>query len=94
MIHRYSRILRENIDAYLTENQIPLVRDLRDDIYINAFPVSSKCVYPTYQNDYKSVSRRAIINDGSAPRFRGKGGKDCEGKTPRLIGPFIDVDHP
>ena len=94
LIHRYSRILRENIDAYLTENPIPLVRDLRDDIYINAFPVSSKCVYPTYQNDYKSVSRRAIINDGSAPRFRGKGGKDWEGKTPRLIGPFIDVDHP
>ena len=94
LIHRYSRILRENIDAYLTENPIPLVRDLRDDIYINAFPVSSKCVYPTYQNDYKSVSRRAIINDGSAPRFRGKGGRDWEGKTPRLIGPFIDVDHP
>ena len=94
LIHRYSRILRENIDAYLTENPIPLVRDLRDDIYINAFPVSSKCVYPTYQNDYKTVSRRAIINDGSAPRFRGKGGKDWEGKTPRLIGPFIDVDHP
>ena len=94
LIHRYSRILRENSDAYLTENPIPLVRDLRDDIYINAFPVSSKCVYPTYQNDYESVSRRAIINDGSAPRFRGKGGKDWEGKTPRLIGPFIDVDHP
>ena len=65
---------------------------IRDSI--NAFPVSSKCVYPTYQNDYESVSRRAIINDGSAPRFRGKGGKDWEGKTPRLIGPFIDVEHP
>ncbi len=94
LIHRYIRIMRENIDAYLTENPIPLVRDLRDDIYINAFPVSGKCVYPIYQNDYANVQRTATVNDGSAPRFRGKGGRDANGRIPRLIGPFMDVDHP
>jgi len=94
MIHRYGRILRENSDAYLTEAPIPLVRDLREDIYINAFPVSDKCVYPIYQIDYASVSRRATINEGSAPKFRGEGGRDQSGEVYRLIGPFIDVSHP
>jgi len=94
LIHRYSRILRENNDAYLTDNPIPLVRDLREDIYINAFPVSSKCVYPVYQNDYSNVSRTATFNEGSTPAFKGTGGRDASGRVRRLIGPFIEVDHP
>ena len=94
MIHRYGRILRENSDAYLTESPIPLVRDLREDLYINAFPSPNKCVYPTYQIDYANVSRNATINEGSAPAFRGKGGRDESGEVYRLIGSFIDVDHP
>ena len=94
MIHRYGRILRENSDAYLTESPIPLVRDLREDLYINAFPAPNKCVYPTYQIDYANVSRNATINEGSAPAFRGKGGRDESGEVYRLIGSFIDVDHP
>ncbi|HUU27737.1 MAG TPA: hypothetical protein VM123_07985 [archaeon] len=48
LIRRYSRIIHENRDAYLTGNPVPLVADLRDDLYVNAFPVDNKCVYPAY----------------------------------------------
>ena len=57
LIHRYSRIVHENRDAYLTENPIPLVPDLRDDLFINAFPTAEKCVYPVYQLGRENVSR-------------------------------------
>ena len=94
MVHRYSRIIRENSDAYLTDNPIPLVKSLREDIYINAFPVANKCVYPVYQNDHDNVSREATFNEGSAPKFHGVGGRDLRGRVRRLIGPFLEVDHP
>lgn len=57
LIQRYSRIIHENRDAYLTENPIPLVADLRDDLYVNAFPTAEKCVYPAYQLGRENVSR-------------------------------------
>ena len=94
MVHRYSRIIRENSDAYLTDNPIPLVKDFREDIYINAFPVVNKCVYTVYQNDHDNVSREATLNEGSASKFQGPGGRDLRGRVPRLIGPFLEVDHP
>ena len=94
MVHRYSRIIRENSDAYLTDNPIPLVKDFREDIYINAFPVANKCVYTVYQNDHDNVSREATLNEGSASKFQGPGGRDLRGRVPRLIGPFLEVDHP
>ena len=58
LIQRYSRIIHENRDAYLTANPIPLVADLRNDIYINAFPYAEKCVYPAYQLGRENVDRR------------------------------------
>ncbi len=57
LIRRYSRIIHENRDAYLTDNPIPLVTDLRDNLYVNAFPVSDKCIYPAYQIGRENVSR-------------------------------------
>jgi len=57
MISRYSKIIHENRDAYLTDKPIPLVKDFRDDVYVNAFPVENKCVYPVYQLDREKVSR-------------------------------------
>lgn len=73
LIRRYNRIIHENRDAYLTENPIPLVADLRDDLYVNAFPIAEKCVYPAYQLGREKVDRRY---------------------DNRLIGPFMEVDHP
>ena len=73
LIRRYNRIIHENRDAYLTDNPIPLVADLRADLYVNAFPIADKCVYPAYQLGREKVSR-ALDN--------------------RLIGPFLEVDHP
>jgi hypothetical protein len=49
LINRYSRIIHENRDAYLTANPVPLVPGLRGDLFINAFPVAEKCVYPMFQ---------------------------------------------
>ncbi|MCD6115903.1 hypothetical protein J7K93_02720 [bacterium] len=57
LIHRYNRIVHENRDAYLTENPIPLVPNLRNDLFINAFPTADKCVYPVYQLGREKVSR-------------------------------------
>lgn len=59
LISRYNRVIHENRDAYLTDNPVPLVADFRDDLYVNAFPVSDKCVYPAYQLGRESVSREA-----------------------------------
>ncbi len=59
LISRYNRIIHENRDAYLTDNPIPLVTDFRDDLYVNAFPVSEKCVYPAYQLGRENVNRAA-----------------------------------
>jgi hypothetical protein len=59
LISRYNRIIHENRDAYLTDNPVPLVPDFRDDLYINAFPISEKCVYPTFQLDRENVNRAA-----------------------------------
>jgi hypothetical protein len=73
LISRYNRIIHENRDAYLTDNPIPLVADFRDDLYVNAFPVSEKCVYPAYQLGRENVNRAA---------------------DDRLIGPFMEVEHP
>jgi hypothetical protein len=73
LISRYNRIIHENRDAYLSDNPIPLVADFRDDLYVNAFPVSEKCVYPAYQLGRENINR--AIDD-------------------RLIGPFMEVDHP
>ena len=50
LIQRYRRIMHENRDAFLTDNPVPLVKNLRPDLYINAFPVDKKCVWPVYQN--------------------------------------------
>ncbi len=72
LIHRYNRIIRENRDAFLTDNPIPLVADFRDDLYVNAFPTTGKCVYPAYQDDREK-----------APW-----------ESKRLIGPFMEVEHP
>ncbi len=58
LIQRYSRIIHENADAYLTDNPVPLVADLRDDLYVNAFPSDEKCVYPAYQLGRENVDRR------------------------------------
>ncbi|HPG38070.1 MAG TPA: hypothetical protein PLP19_06300 [bacterium] len=57
LIHRYSRIIHENRDAYLTDNPMPLVTDLRADVFVNAFPVTDKCVYPVYQLGREEVDR-------------------------------------
>jgi hypothetical protein len=57
LISRYNRIIHENRDAYLTDNPIPLVADFRDDLYVNAFPTSEKCVYPAYQLGREKVNR-------------------------------------
>ena len=57
LIKRYSRIIHENRDAFLTNNPIPLVADLRDDLYVNAYPIEEKCVYPAYQLGRENVSR-------------------------------------
>jgi hypothetical protein len=57
LIQRYSRIIHENTDAYLTDNPVPLVADLRDDLYVNAFPSAQKCVYPAYQLGRENVNR-------------------------------------
>ncbi len=46
---RYSRIMHENSDAYLTECPVPLVPTLRKDFFVNAFPSQNKCVYAGYQ---------------------------------------------
>ena len=73
LIHRYNRIIHENQDAFLTDNPIPLVADLRADLYVNAFPIVDKCVYPAYQLGREKVDRK-LDN--------------------RLIGPFLEVDHP
>ena len=73
LIQRYSRIVHENRDAFLTETPVPLIADLRDDLYINAFPVAEKCVYPAYQLGRENVNR-SLDN--------------------RLIGPFMEVEHP
>ena len=73
LIKRYNRIMHENRDAFLTDKPRPLVADLRQDLYINAFPVAEKCVYPAYQARREKVFRW---------------------KNPRLIGDFMDVDHP
>jgi hypothetical protein len=73
IISRYNRIIHENRDAYLTDNPIPLVADLREALYVNAFPVLDKCVYPAYQLGRENVNRAA---------------------DDRLIGPFMEVEHP
>jgi len=73
LISRYNRVIHENRDAYLTENPVPLVADFRDDLYVNAFPSSEKCVYPAYQLGRENVNRN--VDD-------------------RLIGPFMEVNHP
>jgi len=73
LIKRYNRIMHENRDAFLTDNPIPLVPDLRGDLYVNAFPTAEKCVYPAFQARREEVFRW---------------------KNPRMIGEFIDVDHP
>ncbi len=57
LIKRYNRIIHENRDAYLSDNPVPLVEDFRDDVYVNAFPVEKKCVYPLYQLGRENVSR-------------------------------------
>ena len=57
LINRYSRIVHENRDAYLSENPVPLVPNLRNDLFINAFPAAEKCVYPVYQLGREKVSR-------------------------------------
>ena len=57
-IHRYNRIIHENSDAYLTDNPLPLVADLREDLFVNAFPIENKCVYPAYQIERENVDRR------------------------------------
>lgn len=57
LINRYSRIVHENRDAYLTENPVPLVPNLRNDLYINEFPIAEKCVYPVFQLGREKVSR-------------------------------------
>ncbi|HNW59613.1 MAG TPA: hypothetical protein PKI62_08055 [bacterium] len=49
LIQRYSRIIHENRDAYLTGDPVPLVSALRRDLFVNAFPVADKCIYPMYQ---------------------------------------------
>ena len=73
LIRRYSRIIHENRDAYLTDSPVPLVPDYRDDLYVNAFPIAEKCVYPAYQLGRENVDRYLDT---------------------RLIGPFMEVDHP
>ena len=73
LISRYNRVIHENRDAYLTDNPVPLVADFRDDLYVNAFPISEKCVYPAYQLGRENVNRAA---------------------DDRLIGPFMEVEHP
>jgi hypothetical protein len=73
LISRYNRIIHENRDAYLSDNPIPLVADFCDDFYVNAFPISEKCVYPAYQLGRENVNRAA---------------------DDRLIGPFMEVEHP
>ena len=57
LIRRYSRIIHENRDAYLTGNPVPLVPDFRDDLFVNAFPIAEKCVYPAYQLGREKVNR-------------------------------------
>lgn len=57
MIQRYSRIIHENRDAYLTDKPVPLVPDFREDVYVNAFPIATKCVYPVYQLGRDAVDR-------------------------------------
>jgi hypothetical protein len=49
LINRYSRIIHENRDAYLTDNPMPLAPTLRNDLFVNAFPGPEKCVYPMFQ---------------------------------------------
>lgn len=73
MLHRYSRIMHENSDAFLTMEPRPLAPDLRDDLDVNAFPVAEKCLYPAWQHDRAAVDRY---------------------RNTRLIGPFLEVDHP
>jgi hypothetical protein len=72
LIKRYNRIIHENRDAFLTNHPKPLVTDLREDTYINAFPSEEKCVYPVFQLGRETASRGDF----------------------RLIGGFLDVDHP
>jgi hypothetical protein len=57
LIQRYSRIIHENRDAYLTNNPIPLVPTFRKDLYVNAFSISTKSIYPAYQLDREKVDR-------------------------------------
>lgn len=57
LIQRYSRIIHENRDAYLTDNPVPLVPTFRKDLYVNAFPITNKCIYPAYQLGRENVSR-------------------------------------
>jgi len=57
LIHRYSRIIHENRDAYLTDKPEPLLYNLRNDVYVNAFPIAEKCVYPVYQLGRENVDR-------------------------------------
>ncbi len=73
LIKRYSRIIHENQDAYLTLEPIPLVDDFHENLYLNAFPARDKCVYPAYQLGRENVGRW---------------------EHRRLIGPFMEVDHP
>jgi hypothetical protein len=49
LINRYSRIIHENRDAYLTAEPVPLVPALRKDLFVNAFPAAEKCLYPLFQ---------------------------------------------
>jgi len=57
LIQRYNRIIHENRDAYLSDNPMPLVQTFREDLYVNAFPVPNKCVYPAYQMNRDKVNR-------------------------------------
>jgi hypothetical protein len=57
LINRYNRIIHENRDAYLTTEPVPLVATLRSDLFVNAFPIAEKCVYPMFQLNRDKGSR-------------------------------------
>ena len=55
MIHRYSRIIHEHRDGYLTDVPEPLVPALHPDLFVNAFVSQDKAVYPAYARKHSGV---------------------------------------
>jgi len=78
MIKRYSRIIHENRDAYLTDRPVPLIPSLHKLLFVNAFPSDEKVVYPAYFYREAGGSRH--------------GPTRMDPKRPN--GPFLELDQP